>query len=43
MTTFTGESLAPDFELADIDGGPIRLSGFRGGKNVVLIFLRGFL
>ena len=31
--------LAPDFELCDSDGqNPVRLSGFRGGKPVALIF-----
>ncbi len=34
--------LAPDFELADINGNPIRLSAFRGSKPVILAFLRGF-
>jgi peroxiredoxin len=29
---------APDFELKDQHGTPVRLSGFRGAKNVVLIF-----
>jgi peroxiredoxin len=29
---------APDFELRDQHGTPVRLSGFRGGKNVVLVF-----
>ncbi|WP_433226648.1 peroxiredoxin [Actinomadura formosensis] len=29
---------APDFELQDQHGAPVRLSGFRGGKNVVLVF-----
>ena len=29
---------APDFELKDQHGEPVRLSGFRGGKNVVLVF-----
>ena len=29
---------APDFELKDQHGTPVRLSSFRGGKNVVLIF-----
>lgn len=43
MTIFTGDTLAIDFELADISGEPIRLSDYRGHKNVVLIFLRGFL
>ena len=33
----------PDFELADLQGHPIRLSSFKGSKNVVLIFLRSFL
>src|ERR1700734_12209 len=29
---------APDFELADQHGRPVRLSSFRGSKNVVLVF-----
>jgi peroxiredoxin len=29
---------APDFELKDQDGKPVRLSSFRGSKNVVLVF-----
>jgi peroxiredoxin len=29
---------APDFELSDQHGKPVRLSGFRGAKNVVLVF-----
>ena len=29
---------APDFELTDQHGTPVRLSGFRGSKNVVLVF-----
>ncbi len=29
---------APDFELPDQHGTPVRLSGFRGSKNVVLVF-----
>jgi len=29
---------APDFELKDQHGQPVRLSGFRGSKNVVLVF-----
>jgi peroxiredoxin len=32
---------APDFELADSNGQPVRLSGLRG-RNVVLIFNRTF-
>ena len=30
--------LGPDFELKDQHGTPVRLSGFRGKKNVVLVF-----
>jgi peroxiredoxin len=33
---------APDFELIDTQGRPIRLSAFRG-KPVVLVLLRGFV
>ena len=29
---------APDFELKDQHGTPVRLSGYRGQKNVVLVF-----
>jgi mycoredoxin-dependent peroxiredoxin len=29
---------APDFELNDQHGKPVRLSSFRGAKNVVLVF-----
>jgi mycoredoxin-dependent peroxiredoxin len=29
---------APDFELPDQHGTPVRLSSFRGAKNVVLVF-----
>ena len=37
MAVEIGEQ-APDFELADQHGTPVKLSGFRGSKNVVLIF-----
>ncbi len=33
---------APDFELADTEGRPVRLSGFKGKSHVVLVFNRGF-
>jgi len=39
----TPGELAPDFELEDINGKLVRLSGFRGSKPVVLSFLRGFM
>ncbi len=39
----TPGELAPDFELEDLHGNLVRLSGFRGSKPVVLAFLRGFL
>ena len=29
---------APDFELKDQHGTPVKLSGYRGSKNVVLVF-----
>lgn len=33
---------APEFTLADFNGKPIRLSDFRGLKNVLLVFNRTF-
>jgi peroxiredoxin len=33
---------APDFTLADFNGNEIRLSDFRGTKNILLVFNRGF-
>ena len=32
---------APDFELDDFTGKPVRLSDFRGKANVLLVFNRG--
>ena len=32
---------APLFTLESYDGGPVDLAGFRGDKNVVLVFYRG--
>ena len=33
---------APDFVLEDFTGRPVRLFDYRGQKNVVLVFNRGF-
>jgi peroxiredoxin len=33
---------APDFELTDFHGQPVRLSNFHGNKHVLLVFNRGF-
>jgi peroxiredoxin len=33
---------APDFSLEDFTGQQIRLSDFKGQKNVLLVFNRGF-
>ncbi len=38
-----GFAIAPEFELADLNGDTVRLSQFVGQKNVVLVFLRGFM
>ncbi len=34
---------APDFELDDLNGTPVRLSDFKGEKIVLLVFNRGFI
>ncbi len=39
---FEGQ-IAPDFQLNDVDGHPVRLSSYRGEKVVLLAFLRGFM
>jgi peroxiredoxin len=33
---------APEFTLPDFSGAPVSLSDFRGEKNVLLVFNRGF-
>ncbi len=34
---------APDFELKDAEGRPVRLSDYQGARHVVLVFNRGFV
>ena len=43
LSIITPGEFAPDFELEDINGTPIRLSSYRGSKPVLLAFLRGFM
>jgi peroxiredoxin len=33
---------APDFTLQDLEGKSVHLSDFKGVKNVILVFNRGF-
>jgi peroxiredoxin len=35
-------SLAPDFSINDSEGQKVQLSDFKGKKNVMLVFNRGF-
>jgi len=42
MSKILINTLAPDFELTDINGKAIRLSALRG-RNVLLVFNRGFM
>ena len=32
---------APDFRLTALEGDPVRLSDYRGSRDVVLVFYRG--
>jgi peroxiredoxin len=34
--------MAPDFSANDSEGHKIQLSGYKGKKNVMLVFNRGF-
>lgn len=40
MATKLSNRPAPDFALTDIHGATVRLSDYRGKKNVVLVFNR---
>jgi peroxiredoxin len=33
---------APEFDLDDFQGQPVKLADFRGKKNILLVFNRGF-
>lgn len=34
-------AVAPDFRLESMTGDTVRLSGYRGSRNVILVFYRG--
>ncbi len=34
---------APDFQLNDFNGNPVKLSDFKGLKHIILVFNRGFV
>jgi peroxiredoxin len=42
MARITAGEPAPDFELIDATGNPVRLSNYRDKASVVLVFNRGF-
>ena len=41
MAKLPSSGMAPDFALADTQGQTVRLSDYRGARNVVLVFNRG--
>jgi len=43
MSKVSLHSPAPDFTLEGFTGNPVTLSDFRGDKNVLLVFNRGFM
>jgi mycoredoxin-dependent peroxiredoxin len=43
MTDIALGKIAPDFTINDFNDQPVNLSDYRGRKNVVLAFLRGFM
>jgi peroxiredoxin len=42
MSRVSLNQIAPDFSLPDFTGKMVRLSDFRGKKNVLLVFNRTF-
>jgi peroxiredoxin len=42
MVSTKTDSIAPDFTATDSEGETVRLADYRGRKNVVLVFNRGF-
>jgi peroxiredoxin len=42
MIDATRAKIAPDFTASDSEGRTIRLSDYRGKKNIALVFNRGF-
>jgi peroxiredoxin len=42
MKTHKPYKIAPDFTMNDAEGRAVRLSEYKGKKNVMLVFNRGF-
>jgi peroxiredoxin len=42
MKTNKPYKIAPDFSMNDAEGRTIKLSDYKGKKNVMLVFNRGF-
>jgi peroxiredoxin len=43
MSKISIDKVAPDFSLLDFNDKTVRLSDFKGRKNVILVFNRGFM
>jgi peroxiredoxin len=43
MSRIEINSIAPDFNLKDINGNEVHLSDYKGKSNVLLVFNRGFM